>query len=159
MPTRKSSRVTTRQVFIGINILGCLGLLIAIVLSIIEGVKYRIREDQGLDPIWAPYWVARLTEVWVALFLIALVASGLIGIGVLFKRRRSTNVLSIIAIITGFVLPVAGIITGIIALIQIKKTGQAGQGLAVAGITVGAATFLIVIFAIVPIVLAVSSPS
>ena len=89
MSTRKSSRVTARRLFVGFAILGCLGLLVAIALTIMEGIKYRIREEQGLDPIWAPEWVAVLTQAGISLFLIAVVAFGLIGVGVLLKRKRS----------------------------------------------------------------------
>ncbi len=48
-----------------------------------------------------------------------------------------TNVLAIIALIGGFVIPLAGIIVGFIALNQIKTTGEAGRGLAIGGIIVG----------------------
>jgi Domain of unknown function (DUF4190) len=48
-----------------------------------------------------------------------------------------TNVLAIVAIILGFLVPIGGIITGHIALSQIKKTGEAGHGLALAGTIVG----------------------
>lgn len=50
---------------------------------------------------------------------------------------RPTNVLSIIALIGAFVIPLAGIIVGFIALGQIKKTGEAGHGLALAGVILG----------------------
>ncbi len=39
--------------------------------------------------------------------------------------------------------PIIGIVLGFVALNQIKKTGQAGHGLAVAGIAVGIASFVI----------------
>jgi hypothetical protein len=48
-----------------------------------------------------------------------------------------TNVLAIVAIILGFLVPIGGVITGHIALSQIKKTGEAGHGLALAGTIVG----------------------
>ncbi|MCU1599201.1 MAG: hypothetical protein QOE85_1078 [Actinomycetota bacterium] len=48
-----------------------------------------------------------------------------------------TNVLAIVAIILGFLVPIGGIITGHIALSQIKKTGEAGHGLALAGTIIG----------------------
>ncbi len=51
---------------------------------------------------------------------------------------RSRSVLSIIALIGAFVFPPAGVIVGLIALARIKKTGQAGHGLALAGFMVGA---------------------
>ena len=50
---------------------------------------------------------------------------------------RPTNVLSIIALIGAFVFPLAGIVVGFIALGQIKKTGEAGHGLALAGVILG----------------------
>jgi Domain of unknown function (DUF4190) len=48
-----------------------------------------------------------------------------------------TNTLAIVAIILGFLVPVGGIITGHIALGQIKRTGEAGHGLALTGTVVG----------------------
>ena len=50
---------------------------------------------------------------------------------------RPTNVLAIIALIAAFVFPLAGIIVGHIALSQIKKTGEAGHGLALWGTILG----------------------
>lgn len=48
-----------------------------------------------------------------------------------------TNTLAIIALIAAFVVPLAGIIVGHIALGQIKRTGEAGHGLALAGTILG----------------------
>jgi hypothetical protein len=48
-----------------------------------------------------------------------------------------TNVLAIVALIGAFVFPLAGIICGHIALSQIKKTGEAGHGLALWGTILG----------------------
>jgi peptidyl-prolyl cis-trans isomerase B (cyclophilin B) len=48
-----------------------------------------------------------------------------------------TNVLAIIALIGAFVLAPVGIIVGHIALSQIKKTGENGRGLALAGTVLG----------------------
>lgn len=48
-----------------------------------------------------------------------------------------TNVLSIIALVAAFVVPLAGIICGHIALGQIKRTGEKGHGLALAGTVLG----------------------
>ncbi len=50
---------------------------------------------------------------------------------------RPTNVLAIIALVAAFVFPLAGIVVGHIALGQIKKTGEAGHGLALAGTVLG----------------------
>lgn len=66
---------------------------------------------------------------------------------------RPTNVLSIIALIGAFVFPIAGIVVGFISLNQIKKTGEAGHGLALAGVILGfvfsAFYLLLIIFSVV----------
>lgn len=48
-----------------------------------------------------------------------------------------TNVVSIVAIVLGFVVPIGGIIAGAVGLAQIKRTGEKGRGLALTGIIVG----------------------
>jgi len=48
-----------------------------------------------------------------------------------------TNVLAIISLISAFFVSLAAIITGHIALNQIKKTGEQGRGLAIAGLVLG----------------------
>ena len=50
---------------------------------------------------------------------------------------QRTNTLAIIALILGIVIPIGGIICGPIALSQIKRTGEAGSGLAKAGLIIG----------------------
>ncbi len=50
---------------------------------------------------------------------------------------RPTNVMAIVALVAAFVFPLAGIVVGHIALGQIKKTGEAGHGLALAGTVLG----------------------
>lgn len=50
---------------------------------------------------------------------------------------RPTNTLAILALIFGILVPVVGIILGHISLSQIKKTGEEGRGLALAGTIVG----------------------
>ena len=52
-------------------------------------------------------------------------------------QNEKFNVLSIVAIIGGFVIPIVGIIVGFISLSQIKRTGEKGRGLALTGIIVG----------------------
>lgn len=49
----------------------------------------------------------------------------------------TTNTLSIVALILAFFVPLAAIICGHIALAQIKRTGQGGHGLALAGTILG----------------------
>jgi hypothetical protein len=71
-----------------------------------------------------------------------------------------TNVLAIVALILGIVIPIGGIICGPIALSQIKRTGESGRGLAIAGIIIGAVVILFyIILAIVVAVAAASSAS
>lgn len=48
-----------------------------------------------------------------------------------------TNPLAIVALIAAFVVPLAGIICGHIALAQIKRSGERGHGLALAGTILG----------------------
>lgn len=50
---------------------------------------------------------------------------------------QKTNTLAIISLVTGFCISLAAIITGHIALSQIKKTGEKGRGLAIAGLVLG----------------------
>lgn len=48
-----------------------------------------------------------------------------------------TNVLAIVALVLAFVVPLGGIICGHISLSQIKRTGEQGHGLALAGTILG----------------------
>ncbi len=50
---------------------------------------------------------------------------------------EKTNVLAIVSLVTAFFISLAAIITGHIALGQIKKTGEKGRGLAIAGLVLG----------------------
>src|SRR5690349_19701523 len=60
-----------------------------------------------------------------------------------------TNTLAIIALVLALTVPIGGIICGHIALNQIKRTGESGHGLALAGTIIGwVYTGLTVIFLI-----------
>lgn len=63
-----------------------------------------------------------------------------------------TNTLAIVALIAAFVVPLAGIIVGHIALGQIKRTGEGGHGLALWGTILGyvftALYILIILFSV-----------
>ena len=48
-----------------------------------------------------------------------------------------TNTLAIVALVLGLTVPIGGIICGHLALNQIKRTGEAGHGLALAGAILG----------------------
>ncbi len=71
-----------------------------------------------------------------------------------YATARPTNVLAIISLIAscvGFTVP--GIIMGHIALSQIKRTGEGGHGLALAGVIVGYCLFAIALIFIVVYIL------
>jgi uncharacterized membrane protein len=53
------------------------------------------------------------------------------------------NVLAIVGFILAFLVSIAGLVISIIAFVQIKKTGDKGRGLALAGIIIGA-VFLVI---------------
>lgn len=61
-----------------------------------------------------------------------------------------TNILSIVAIVAGFMAPIAGIVTGHLALRQIARTGEEGRVLALTGLIAGyvLTAFGIVFFAV-----------
>ena len=48
-----------------------------------------------------------------------------------------TNTLSIVSLVTGFFCSIAAVITGHLALNQIRRTGETGRGLAIAGLVLG----------------------
>jgi hypothetical protein len=63
-----------------------------------------------------------------------------------------TNTLAILALVLAFVVSPGGIICGHIALSQIKRTGEGGRGLALAGLIIGyvfTAFFVLYIIAII----------
>ncbi|MEV8213359.1 DUF4190 domain-containing protein [Leifsonia sp. NPDC077715] len=53
------------------------------------------------------------------------------------QANLSTNTLAIVAFVCSFVVALAGIICGHIALSQIKRTGEGGRGLALAAVIIG----------------------
>ena len=64
------------------------------------------------------------------------------------QYRRPTNTMAILALVLAFVFAPVGLVMGIIARKQIRQTGEEGDGLALAGIIVGAigcAIFVLVI--------------
>ena len=57
-----------------------------------------------------------------------------------------TNVLAIISLVTSIIgFTLVGIITGHIGLSQIKKTGEQGRGLAIAGLIIGYLSIFLVL--------------
>jgi hypothetical protein len=62
---------------------------------------------------------------------------------------RPTNTMAILALVMAFVFAPAGLILGIVARRQIRRTGEDGDGLALAGIIVGGIVTAIFVFVIV----------
>ncbi len=54
-----------------------------------------------------------------------------------YAPEPRTNVLAIISLVSAFFVSLAAVITGHIALAQIKRTGENGRGLALAGLIIG----------------------
>jgi hypothetical protein len=74
-----------------------------------------------------------------------------------------TNTLAIVALVLGIVLPLGGIIVGHLALNQIKKTGEAGHGLALTGTILGYVFtilgFIVIVFSfLLPFILVANTP-
>ncbi|MFJ4222021.1 DUF4190 domain-containing protein [Curtobacterium luteum] len=59
------------------------------------------------------------------------------------------NVLAIVGFILAFVVNIGGLVVSIIALNQIKKTGERGRGLALAGVIISALSLIIGIISII----------
>lgn len=77
-----------RRLRIGLAVLGSVGLVTSITLMIAEGITYRTREDQGLDPVMAQTWVVVATYAGLWVFAVALVALAATGVVALVRRRR-----------------------------------------------------------------------
>jgi hypothetical protein len=48
-----------------------------------------------------------------------------------------TNVLAIVSLVSAFFVSIAAVVTGHIALAQIRRTGEGGRGMALAGLIIG----------------------
>lgn len=64
------------------------------------------------------------------------------------QAQARYNVLSIVAIIGAFVVPLIGAIVGFIALRQIGSTGERGRGLALAAVVLGLAFTVVYILVV-----------
>jgi peptidyl-prolyl cis-trans isomerase B (cyclophilin B) len=62
-------------------------------------------------------------------------------------QSNKTNGLAIASLITSFFISIVGIILGHVALSQIKRTGENGRGLAIAGLVIGYVSLAIGIIA------------
>jgi peptidyl-prolyl cis-trans isomerase B (cyclophilin B) len=69
-----------------------------------------------------------------------------------YPQPRPTNALAIVSLVCAFLFAPLGILFGHISLSQIKKTGEEGRGLAIAGLVI---SYLITVLTIVVVVLSV----
>jgi peptidyl-prolyl cis-trans isomerase B (cyclophilin B) len=69
-----------------------------------------------------------------------------------YPQQRTTNALAIVSLVCAFLFAPLGIIFGHISLSQIKKTGEEGRGLAVAGLVI---SYLITVLTVVVVTLSV----
>ena len=73
---------------------------------------------------------------------------------------RRTNTLAILSLVAAFVASFVGVVLGILALLQIRRSGEAGRGLAIAAIVIGilVTAFFVLAFAL-PYILNAASAS
>lgn len=57
--------------------------------------------------------------------------------------NRRTSVLAIVGFVLAILFSIVGGIISIVALVQINRTGEGGRGLAIAGIIIGFALFVV----------------
>ncbi len=69
------------------------------------------------------------------------------------------NVLAIVGFILAFVVNIGGLVVSIIALSQIKKTGERGHGLALAGVIISALSIVISIISFIALFATAASMS
>ena len=69
-----------------------------------------------------------------------------------YPPRQSTNALAIASLVCAFLFAPLGIIFGHVSLSQIRKTGEEGRGLAIAGLVIG---YLVTVGTILVVVLSV----
>lgn len=79
------------------------------------------------------------------------------GQGPQFQGPPPTNTLAIIALVGSFFVSLVGVICGHIALGQIRRTGEGGRGLAIAGLVIGyLGIFFWVIYVFIVVVAAIA---
>ena len=65
------------------------------------------------------------------------------------QPQQSYNVLAIVGFVLSFFTTIIGLIISIVALNQIKKTGEKGRGFAIAGIWISIAAIVIAIISVI----------
>ncbi len=69
-----------------------------------------------------------------------------------YGAPRGTNVMAVVAIVVAFVVPPLGVVFGVIGRRQIRRTGEDGDGLALAGIVLGTiSTILAIVWLVIVI--------
>lgn len=63
--------------------------------------------------------------------------------------QPGTNVLAIVSLVSAFFVSIVAIVTGHIALSQIKRTGEGGRGLALAGLIIGYVSVAVTVFLVI----------
>jgi Domain of unknown function (DUF4190) len=79
------------------------------------------------------------------------------GYGQPYPASRGTNTMAILALVFGILVAPLGLVFGFVARSQIKKTGEDGDGLALAGIIIGGIFTLLFIAYIVFIIIFVTA--
>jgi len=73
------------------------------------------------------------------------------------RGPETFNVLAIVSFVSAFVISLAAVICGHIALSQIKKTGEKGRGFAIAGLVLGYVGILAGIITVIVVIALISS--
>jgi Na+/H+-dicarboxylate symporter len=68
-------------------------------------------------------------------------------------------VLGILLNVLAIPIPIVGVVLGAVALNQIKRTGQQGRGLAIAGIAIGTTAAALLVIFVIAFMAAFTSPS
>jgi hypothetical protein len=75
-----------------------------------------------------------------------------------FYQPARTNTLAIVSLVTSLIgISLAGIICGHIAMSQIKRTGEQGQGMALAGTIIGYVGMVLSVIAVIGLVAAAAA--
>lgn len=73
--------------------------------------------------------------------------------------KPGTNTLAIIALVGALLIPIAGVICGHIALSQIRRTGEAGRGLAITGLVIGYLYLAFIVLVAIGMLIALTATS
>lgn len=73
------------------------------------------------------------------------------------SRQGQTNVLAVLALVFGVVLGLVAIPLGHVALSQIRRTGESGRGMAIAGLILGYLALVVVLAYVVVVIVALNS--